>query len=51
MITGYTPFESEYHSETIMNILRGEVYFDDKIWQNYSHFARAFVSSLLKNQK
>ena len=27
LVTGYTPFESEYHSETVANIIKGEVKF------------------------
>lgn len=29
LITGYTPFESDYHSDTIANILKGELRFDE----------------------
>jgi len=29
LITGYTPFESDYHSDTITNILKGELRFDE----------------------
>lgn len=28
LICGYTPFESEYHSDTIENIRNAEVHFD-----------------------
>ena len=27
LIAGFTPFESEYHSDTIANILKGEAFF------------------------
>jgi len=50
LIAGYTPFESEYHSDTIANILKGEVKFDDRIWNKYSPFAKDFVNRLLKSQ-
>lgn len=48
LIAGYTPFESEYHSDTIANILKGEVTFDEKIWSKYDNFAKDFVSRFLK---
>jgi len=48
LIAGYTPFESKYHFDTIANILKGEVSFDDKIWDTYCSFAKDFVSRVLK---
>ena len=50
LITGSTPFESEYHSETVNNIMKGETQYDDKIWSKYSFFAKDFVSRLLKKK-
>lgn len=50
LIAGYTPFESEYHSDTITNILKGELTFDENIWKHYSHFAKDFVAQLLKEK-
>lgn len=51
LIAGHTPFESEYYSETINSIIKGEVHFDDKIWKAYSSEAKDFVSRLLKNKE
>ena len=51
MITGFTPFQSDYHSDTIANILKGEVRFDEQIWGKYSPFAKDFVSRLLKEKR
>ena len=48
LITGYTPFESEYHADTIANILKGEFNFNDAVWENYNTFAKDFISRLLK---
>lgn len=31
LMTGHTPFESEYHSETISNIVKGELVFPEKL--------------------
>lgn len=50
LIAGYTPFESEYHSDTIVNIMKGEVTFDEKKWSNFSGFAKDFVARLLKKR-
>ena len=48
LIAGYTPFESEYHSETVTNILKGEFKFSYSRWSKYSPHAKSFVSQLLK---
>jgi serine/threonine protein kinase len=50
LIAGRTPFESEYHCDTIANILRGEVTFEEKAWAKYTPFAKDFVSRLLKEK-
>lgn len=50
LITGYTPFESVYHSDTIDNILKGEVTFDEDVWERYHWFAKDFVTRLLKGK-
>ena len=50
LAAGYTPFESEYHSDTIANILKGEVSFDDKVWGKFSPFAKNFIARLLKEK-
>ncbi len=50
MIAGYTPFESEYHSDTVANILKGVVKYDDMTWNDYSPFASNFVAGLLKSK-
>lgn len=50
IITGYTPFESEYHSDTIANILKGEVAFKEDVWERYHWFVKDFISCLLKKK-
>jgi serine/threonine protein kinase len=50
IITGKTPFESEYLSDTINNINKGEIKFDDFIWREYSSFAKDLVIRLLKRK-
>lgn len=32
LITGFTPFESEYHSTTIQKIKKGDVVFEETAW-------------------
>ena len=51
MITGHTPFESEYHSTTIQKITSCEVGFEDAAWGSFSSFARDFVGRLLKRRE
>lgn len=51
MITGHTPFESEYHSTTIQKITKCEVNFDDPAWSKFSTFTKDFVSKLLKRRE
>jgi calcium/calmodulin-dependent protein kinase I len=51
LVTGYTPFESEYHSETISNILKGTFSFEDPIWRNFSPFLKDFIFQLLKGKE
>ena len=46
MLTGVTPFESEYHSTTIDNILKGE--YDKQLIKKYSPDVQDLVCSLLK---
>ena len=48
LVTGRTPFESEYPSDTIANILKAEVSFEDKFWVGYSSSLSALVGRLLK---
>lgn len=48
LIEGVTPFEAEYHSDTINNILKGEFSFTPDKWNNYSHLVKDLVSYLLK---
>jgi len=50
MITGITPFESEYHSDVINNIIKKKLIFDDKIWSKYSYFAKDLTKRLLKER-
>ena len=48
LVTGRTPFESEYHSETVRAIEKATFSFEEKHWDNYSPHLRSFVSLLLK---
>jgi hypothetical protein len=48
MIAGATPFQSEYHSETINKIIKGSFVFEEQIWKKYSYFAKDLVGRLLK---
>ena len=50
LITGHTPFESEYHHTTINKIKAGFVSFHDSIWDSYSHHSKSFVMELLKSK-
>lgn len=51
LITGYTPFESEYHSDTIANIMKGEVVFPSKLKFECSQAPKNLVKRLLKRSK
>jgi serine/threonine protein kinase len=51
MLTGSTPFESEYHSSTIQNIIKCEPSFEGPAWSKYSNFAKDFVLRLLKKKE
>lgn len=48
LVEKVTPFESEYHSDTINNILKGQFIFNNEKWANYSHLVKDLVSHLLK---
>lgn len=48
IITGVTPFEEEYHHETINKITKGIYSFDANIWGKYSFFVKDLVTRLLK---
>ena len=48
LMAGITPFESEYHSDTINNIMKGNVSFPAKVEARYSRQARHFVTRLLR---
>ena len=48
LITGKTPFESEFHADTIKNIQKGFVFFDKDDWGKKSKDLKNFVDSLLK---
>ena len=48
LVSGKTPFESEYHSDTIKNILKGNFSFDSSCWNKYSLAIRSFIKGLLK---
>ena len=47
MVAGYTPFESEYHSETVANILKIQPKFSYSRWSKFSSHFKKFVSQLL----
>ena len=49
LMVGFTPFESEYHAETIENIMKGEFDFPPQIEARFSKQARLFVGSLLRH--
>ena len=49
VVTKVTPFEAEYRSETIRNILEGNVTFEDDVWDEHSPSLRRFIDGLLKN--
>lgn len=51
LVAGITPFESEYHSDTINNIVKGTYTFDPIAWSNYSYFVKDLVTRLLKSKK
>ena len=50
LMSGFTPFESEYHSDTIENIMRAELVFPPHIEARFSKQARLFVARLLKRR-
>jgi len=51
MITGVTPFESEYHCDTVNNIIQGTVCFEPSVWAKWSFFAKDLVVRLLKKRE
>lgn len=50
LMAGLTPFESEYHSDTINNIMKAELIFSASIEARFSKQARMFVARLLKRR-
>lgn len=50
LITGHTPFESEYHSTTINNIIRNQPSFEESVWDSVSPFAKDLTRHLLKKK-
>ena len=48
LVTGATPFESVYHSDTINNILKGDVTFDHPKWNEHNSLLKDLVAHLLK---
>ena len=50
MMAGFTPFESEYHSDTIENIMKAELKFPPSIEARFSKQAKMFVTRLLKRR-
>lgn len=51
MIHGRTPFESEYHSETISNVLNNSLEFDSEKMSAYSSVMKNLIIRLLKKDK
>lgn len=47
-MTGVTPFESEYHSATVANIMKGEVKYQYSKWSHFTPHLKNFVAELLK---
>lgn len=47
MITGHTPFESEYHSKTIDNIMTAELTFP-LVFDQYSPVLKQLITKMLK---
>lgn len=48
LVEKVTPFESQYHSDTITNIQKGEFVFNNQKWAGYSHLVKDLVAHLLK---
>jgi serine/threonine protein kinase len=48
LIAGCTPFEEEYHSDTINNITSMEVSFDSKHFSRFSSLVKDLILRLLK---
>lgn len=51
LMTGFTPFESEYHSDTIANIMKGDLVFPEKLKFPCSMAPKNLVRRLLKRSK
>jgi len=51
LMTGKTPFESEYHSETINNIFKGIVTFPESAKEKYSKGCQNLVLRMLKRKE
>lgn len=51
LMTGTTPFESEYHIDTISNIIKGEVVFPNTLKVECSQSCKNLVRRLLKKSK
>jgi serine/threonine protein kinase len=47
LIWSHTPFESEYHSKTIENIKKGNIYFPPVISKDYYPKIKGFISRIL----
>jgi calcium-dependent protein kinase len=47
LISGTTPFESIYHSDTISSIIKGNITFT-KVWDGYSFFVKDITLRMLK---
>ena len=51
IITGSTPFEDVYHSDTIANILKASLSFNNNQWNNFSFHFKDFVSKLITKKE
>ena len=47
LVTGKTPFESEYVSTTIENIENKKLSFDEEVWKGYSFFFKDLIKRLI----
>ena len=48
LVAGRTPFESEYRSDTVRQIIEGHLTFDGQEWNSYSPFLKDFIGRLLR---
>jgi serine/threonine protein kinase len=51
LMTGYTPFESEYHINTIENINKGQFFFPSALKFECSQAPKSLIKRLLKRSR